>query len=287
MDAALARRLHRSIEPYHALIYFAPEAIEGAKALGLKGYWMGYFATRAAPMGPVAPAVVTATFYNFKPAVVQRAIPDAWSFAPAETCLAFRYEAADAALRRLLGDEVVGGDEVKQAAELALEAAAACDTVGRPLAAAWQAVPVPTEPHLALWHAATVLREHRGDGHLAALVDAELDGCQVHVTFAGTGQIGREVLQGTRGWSDDEWDAAVAGLQARGWVTADGALTAEGAARRQAIEDRTDELALGPYRALGAERTARLHELTRPLAIAIAKAGGVPMPNPMGAPEPE
>lgn len=282
MDASVARRLHRSIEPYHALIYFAPEAIDGAKALGLKGYWMGYFATRAAPMGPVAPAVVTATFYNFKPAVVERAIPDAWSFASPEACLALRYDAASAALRRLLGDEVVGSDAVKEAAELALEAAAACDTVGRTLAAAWQAVPVPTEPHLALWHAATVLREHRGDGHLAALVDAELDGCQVHVTFAGTGQIGREVLQGTRGWSDDEWDAAVAGLEARGWVDGGGTLTAEGAARRQAIEDRTDELALAPYRALGDERTARLHELTRPLAVAIAEAGGVPNPNPTG-----
>lgn len=171
-----------------------------------------------------------------------------------------------------------------EAATLAERAAAAAPIVGRPLFAALTALPRPTEPLERLWHAATLLREHRGDGHVAASITAGLDGLDAHVTFAATGAIGRERLQGARGWTDDEWDAAVAGLAARGWLDVDGALTAIGVAGRQEVEDRTDELAAAPWAELGGADTARLHELLLPLARAVAASGAIPFPNPIGVP---
>ena len=285
MDSSVARYLWRVLDPYHALVYFAPEVAEAMKAVGLKGWWMGYFAGRAAPMGPVAAPVVTATFFNFRPSMVERAIPDAWTFSTPGDVLAARFDAVDAALRRALGD-VLDGPGVREAAGLAGEAMAAADLAGRPLAAAHAALPVPDPPHLALWHAATVIREHRGDGHVAALVAAGLDGCEAHVSFAATGTISRDTLQPARGWSDEEWGAAVDRLRQRGWLDAGAALTDAGRTGRQEIEDRTDQLALRPWRALGEAGTERLVELARPLAVRLIESGAVPRPNPVGAPPP-
>jgi hypothetical protein len=285
LELSSARTAWRVLEPYHAMIYFAPEAREAYAAAGLKGFWMGYFASRAAPLGAVPASVVTATFFNFHPSMVARAIPDAWHFSSPERVLQARFQAADVALRRLLGAQV-DSDEVAEAAELAREAAIGCPVAGRPLFAAYHEVPWPTEPHLVLWHAATLLREFRGDGHVVALLAEGLDGCEAHVTQVGTGNVPREALQPHRGWSDEEWEAASQRLQQRGLLDETRLLTPTGVALRQAVEDRTDLLALPPWQRLGKERYARLVSLARPLSSKIVDEGGIPMPNPMGVPRP-
>ena len=273
MDLDYARRLWTVLEPYHAAVYFAPEVAQAMKDVGLKGYWMGYFAGRAAPMGAVAPDVVTATFYNFAPRMVHRAVPDAWGFAQPADILAARTAALDTALCRLLGD-MVGGPEVAQAATLAARAVAGAATEGRALYGGWHSQPWPdgAEPHMQLWHAATLLREHRGDGHVIALAHAGLDGCEAHVSAGSP----REVVQPNRGWTDEEWDSALERLKARGWSDAD----------RRAVEEHTDRLALGPCEALGEDDWTALMTAMAPIAGRIVANGGVPFPNPMGAPDP-
>ena len=278
-----ARRMWPAFETYHAHVYFVPEAAEAYRRLGLKGGWMGYFASRSAALGAASPELVTAVFFNFHPAMVARALPDAWALASPEDVVAARLQTADVGLRRLI-PEHIGSPGEGEAAALAREAAEAPALAGRPLFAALRALPWPDQPHLVLWHACTLLREHRGDGHVAALTAAGLDGCEAHVTLTATGSVPRETLQVNRKWSDEEWAAAEERLRARGWLDAAGKLTDAGRAGRAEVEARTDELAEEPWRALGPERTERLLELLTPLARAINAAGGVPVPNPVGVP---
>src|SRR5829696_9530278 len=233
-----ARRLWQRFEPYHAVGYFAPETTPAFLAAGWTGFWPRYFATRAAPLGPVPAAVVRALFFGFAPRVVERALPDAWRRCPPERAWDVRLDVTDRALCRLLGDEVAG-DGVREAADLALEAVAAADLAGRPLAAATAAMAVPEPPHLALWHAATVLREHRGDGHVAALVAAGIGPCEAHVLSARAGLAPEEALQQHRGWTAEEWAAAARAV---------GDCPAE---LRLEIEAATDAAAEAPWAALG------------------------------------
>lgn len=283
MERSFARRIWRLLETVHAVVYFAPEKKPAYDAAGLKGGWMGYFAGRAAPLGPVGAGVVTALFYNFHPAMVRRSIPDAWTFSSPERVLQARWEIVDGALLRLLGE---GAASVAEAASSCLDAAQRCDPSGRPLFAANAELVPPDEPHMRLWHAATLLREHRGDGHVAALVAAGLDGCDAHLTLVGTGAIASSELQPHRGWSDDEWAAARERLQERDLLDASGRLTREGAELRAWVEDRTDELALAPWRALDETERERLLSLLEPPARRVVEGGGVPFPNPMGLPRP-
>jgi len=271
MDPVMARKMWRTLEPYHGLIYFAPEATAAYEALGVRGF-DGYFASRAAAMGPVPAEVVVATFFNFNPELVRRAIPAAWEVATPAALLEARRSAADLALRRATGSHLDAA-EVVRAAELARTAAEACTAAGRPLYAAHASLPWPEPPHLALWHAATLLREFRGDGHLAALVDAGLDGIDALVVHAASGEVPRAALQTTRGWSDDAWEASVARLRGRGLLEADGSFTPAGASLRQHIEDRTDALALAPWEALGVAACDELRALVRPLSRAIVESG--------------
>src|SRR6185312_12135998 len=171
---ATARRLWALGEPLHALVYFAEECQAAGERAGLTGFWQTYFALRAAPLGPVGPAVVTATFYNFAPAFVARRVPAVWAAVTPAGALEARLRGADAALRRVFGQEWIGSAEVAEAAKLTAVAAAAVDLPGRPLAAANSAVPLPEEPHLLLWQSLTTLREHRGDGHVIALAQREI-----------------------------------------------------------------------------------------------------------------
>lgn len=272
-DTTTARRLHRRIEPLHAFIYFSPEAAEEYAALGLRGQ-DAYFASRAAAMGAVGPEVVVATFFNFQPRLVHAALPAAWEVTTPAEVLAARLRGADRTLRRILGDAVDDPD-LAEAARLARTAAEACRPEGRPLYAAHTGLPWPEEPHLELFHAATLLREHRGDGHIAALTLENLDNGDVLVTHAASDDFGlpERVLQLTRGFSDEEWEAAKDRLRARGLLDADSALTDEGRALRQRVEERTDEAAVPPYAALGDEGCARLEELARPVTRAIVASG--------------
>jgi hypothetical protein len=272
VETTVARRLWTVLEPIHAAIYFAPEAHAAFRDAGLKGFWMGYFASRAAPMGPVGSEVVTATFYGFHQRMVAKAVPDAWTLATPEVVLAARYAAADAALARLLGDDADLGEVASLAAEVARTAGT--DLGGRALFAAHAALAWPTSPRLELWHAATLVREHRGDGHVAALVAAGVDGCASHVLAAHAGVATRAVLQPNRGWTDQEWAAAAERVSGREQ------------ALRDAVEARTDAAALLPLEAIGPDAVARLLDLATPLARRVIDGGGVPMPNPMGLPSP-
>ncbi|HUY64765.1 MAG TPA: hypothetical protein VMV14_09665 [Acidimicrobiales bacterium] len=276
-----ARRMWRLLEPLHAVTYFAPEAAEALRGAGLKGFWMGYFAARAAPMGPVGPAVVEATFYNFAPALVRRALPDAWGFAPPASVLEARLTGVAQALGPLIAG-AASARALERTAELALAATEGLSVEGRPLAAANLALAPPDEPLLALWQAATVLREHRGDGHVATLVESEVGGCEAHVVMVGTGVISRAILQAARGWSDDEWTAAAEHLRQRGLLDSDGGLTDTGRSWRRGVEDDTDRLAAGPWSRLGDTRSEELAGLLAPMTAAVVTAGLFPVVNPIG-----
>lgn len=286
--SACSRALWHVVEPLHAVTYFTPESRAAFEEAGLRGFWRGYFAGRAAPLGPVGAEPVIAAFYGFAPQMVTRALPDVWTRATPEAALAARAAGARAALLRLLGlqpaensqpRENAHPTELTEAAALLREAAEAADILARPLGAANAALPWPEDPVDVLWHAATLLREHRGDGHVAALLVEGLDGCE-SLALRTAIDIERAVLQLARGWTDEEWDAATARLIERGWLDAQGRPTDAALAARKRIEAVTDRLASGPWQALGPERTARLARLLEPFARAASAA--LPFPNPIG-----
>lgn len=271
------RRCHNAVNPLHSTVYFAPEFPAELAALGVTDAGAGYLVGRAAAMGAVGPGTVAATFYNFKYEIIARHLPGTWSLVSPHGVLEARLRAVDATLRRLLGDAAVESDEMAEAAGLALRATEACTRHARPLYAAHADLPVPKPPHLALWHAATLLREHRGDGHLAALLDAELDGLEALVTHAASGHgMNPEWVRDTRGWTSLEWEAAQDRLRGRGLLDAEGSLTEAGARLRSALEATTDRLDRAPYEHLGAEGVARLTELASGFTAAAVSAGAFP-----------
>lgn len=263
----MARKMWRTLEPYHGMVYFAPEAQAAYATLGIDGR-DGYFASRSAPMGAVEPSVVIAAFYNFNPSLITHALPAAWSKASPAAVVKARFDSVDKALRRVLGDEVTSASVVR-AAELAREATEGCTWAGRPLAAAHGSLEWPVQPHVALWHAISVLREFRGDGHIACLVGAAVDPVEALVLHAASGEVPRAALQTSRAWRDEDWDAAVARLHDRGLVDESGAFTRDGDAFRQAIEDRTDLLAMAPWLHLGEDACDELRALVRPVSKAV------------------
>jgi hypothetical protein len=271
-----ARRTFRALEPIHGMIYFSPHGRVAYAAIGITHPRMGYFASRSAAMGAVPAEVVVATFFNFNPAIIHAALPAAWEIASPADVLAARRQAVDVSLRQAWGDGVDGA-EVREAAGLARRAAErACERPqGRPLFAAHASLAWPDEPHLVLWHAQTLLREYRGDGHVALLLTEGLDGLGALITHTASGVIGAESLRTSRRWSEPEWAAGVERLRDLGWL-ADGpdlVLGEDGRRRRRSIEERTDQLSIFPYEAIGEEGCARLQELGRPLSAAIFTAG--------------
>lgn len=268
-DAVRARKCWRTLEPYHGFIYFAPEAAEAYAALGVEGR-TGYFLSRSAAMGRVSPSVVVATFYNFNPSLVIHAMDGVPDDVELDDVIGARYRAADRVLRARLGD-AVSSPEMIRAADLAERATAGLleRCVGRPLAAAHAGLPAPEEDHLRLWWAVTALREYRGDGHLVALVDAELSGLEALVVHAASGDVSADVLKATRAWPDTDWDRAVDGLVARGLLEPDGSFTDAGRDLHRQIEDRTDRLAAPAWSQLSDDEGAELRELVRPWSKAV------------------
>src|SRR3984957_1967230 len=245
-----ARAMWTMFEPVHDVTYFAPEAVGAFTEAGLRGYWRGYFAGRAAPLGGARAAVVTASFFNFAPSFVARAVPGVWDLVTPQEAVAVREAGAAPALRRLLGGREA---EAAKAADLLWRAAEDLDFAGRVLSAANAALPVSGEPLTRLWQAATLLREHRGDSHFAALAAAGIDGCEaVVLRCAKGGGISRDLMQPVRGWTDEQWAAAAARLAERGWIGEDGAVTAAGRAAHDAVEAPTDLAAARPWDRMGA-----------------------------------
>lgn len=273
------RELWLLCETVHAVVYFAEERVELYKAAGLKGGWMGYFAGRAAPMGAVGADEVTACFYNFHPAMVARAIPDAWTFSTPAQVLEARHSAVEQALRRALAGS--HEEEVVSAAAIMREALADLHVHDRPLAAANASLPWPDSPELSLWHGCTVWREYRGDGHVAVLRQNGVGPIEAHLLAAAAGASTEDNLRTNRGWSDEEWSAARARMHERG-LLGGGGLTDAGRELKRAIEARTDELSAAPWERLGPDRTERLVGELHHLAKAVIDAGIIPFPNPMG-----
>ena len=281
MDPIIARKTWRTLEPIHGMIYFVPEAEAEYAHLGVTMQRTGYFASRAAPMGAVTADVVISTFYNFNPKLVRAAMNGAWDIASPLQFTNVRFRAVDAALRRAWGDEMIGSSDVKTLAILLRRVAeVACEKPeGRPLFAGHSSVAWPEEPHLVLWHAQTLLREFRGDGHIAALTAEGLTGIEALVSHAASGDVPAQALTSSRSWSDDEWSSAIEGMRGRGLVTKSGdlAFTPAGDEQRARIETTTDALATSPYAAFGEEVCEQIRQLGRPLSRAIMQAGLLPL----------
>ncbi|MFI0720663.1 hypothetical protein [Streptomyces sp. NPDC021224] len=282
-DPRAGRRCHNPLNALHSAVYFSPEFDTEMEALGLArapgAYFSaaGYFGARSAAMGAVGPGTVTATFFNFSHALIARHVPAVWDVATPEQLLAARLRAADRLLRRLLGDAVVESAVTAEAAELARRAAEGCERAGRPLGAAEADRPAATQPHLVLWQAATVLREYRGDGHIALLTRAGLDGLEALVSHTASGRGFTPVFaRATRGWSEQEWAAAEDRLRDKGLLDADGGPTEAGTALRADLERETDRLAAAPYDRLGADGVARLTDLAGGLAATALGNGAFP-----------
>jgi hypothetical protein len=276
-----ARRIWEVAEPIHAVIYFHPAVRRFAAEAGCHSFGEGYVGMRAAPLGAASAATITSVFYTFSPRRIARWVPDVWSNSSPARLLDARLAAVDAILRELWGLDATGV-AVRRAAELASRVAANAATAGRPLAAANAALPVPHEPHLVLWQALTTLREHRGDGHLAALVRSEVAPVEALLLAAATGRSPAEQLRVSRGWSERDWDEAARGLAARGWLTPEGTLTALGAQVRAELENITDLLAAGPYRELDRDERDELYAILYRLAERVALGGGFTWPNATG-----
>jgi hypothetical protein len=281
MQSSAARTLWQCIEPYHAVTYFTDEARGAFEDVGLRGFWRGYFAGRAAPLGAVGAGLVVATFYGFRPDFVARAIPAVWSIAPPETAIGAREAGAARALARIFD---VRAPEIGRAASLVWQATEGCEPSARPLFAADAELMRPREPHLALWQGCTLLREYRGDGHVVALSAAGVDPCGAHLLRLMVSGVDRASVAPYRGWDDDDWSVAAARLAVCGWIDDGGAVTTAGLDAHAAIEAETDRMAQGPIRALGDDRLVELLDIMRPLTAVLASSGTIPFPNPIGVP---
>ena len=272
------RAVHQVGELVHAIAYLCPEVQDEYAALGLEPRGQGYVAGRVAPFGPVGPEVAIATFYNFNPSLHRAALPAAWGIASPQEVLDARWRGVQAVYERVGAPS----DGLGELTQLALRAGEGLELAGRPLAAANVGVALPGEPFARAWQALTVLREHRGDGHIASLVLAEVGPVEALVLYAAwQSTVSGRFLRASRNWDEDAWAAAEDRLRDRGWLTAGGELSAAGQRERDAIEEMTDRLAAAPYERLGRDDTARLFDLLRPLAQALNDNGGYKRPAPM------
>ena len=277
-EPGLARRFYDRFEPVHAVTYFAPEARAALDGLGYRGFWMGYFAARSAPLGIVPTEVVTAIFYNFAPERVAKALPTAWQIAGPEAALRARQESAVAALRRY---GITADENVRTATKLAGKAARHAPFDGRPLFAANLALPSPDDPLAALWHATTLLREQRGDAHVAVLAAAGVSGRESNVLHAAAGRVPRDYIARARDYDEATWRHHEERLAERGLLNDGGSLTAAGRQLKDDIESSTDALALSALDALSDDEVEALFQALTPIARAVIAGGDVPAVTPM------
>jgi hypothetical protein len=277
-----------ALETLHAVTYFDPGCRAALREAGLRGFWAGYFAGRAAPLGRVGAGPVAAAFYNFDPAMVAQAVPGCWDVvAPLTLCRVRAIAASEA-----LGEACSADARSNLLAVLPLlrRAAAGCDRAGRVMAAAnsglWPAIATAlgTGGLAEAWQTCTTLREHRGDGHVAALVTHGAGGIDAHLLAAGTKAVPPEVLRANRGWSEEEWARASSRMAARGLLHADGRATDAGRTLHASIEEQTDRLAAPPFAELGDAALTDLHGALAACAREIVATGVLPFPNPMGLP---
>jgi hypothetical protein len=270
----IARRMFDLLEPICLVTYFAHECNEELTRLGHRTYWDGYFASRAAPLGRVPAQVVHAAFYSFADGEAARHIPSAWEMIPPEASVAARERGSAASVRRILGEELADSPGLARAADLTTKAATSAPTEGRVMYAAMRTLAVPNDPVARLWHCATMLREHRGDGHIAALVGARIGGTEAHVLSAlAMGIHPPESFGRIHHLPKKRLAAVMAGLRERGLVDAGGRFTEAGRETRQRIEDLTDELAAVPYDALSPAELDELIAELEPITAKLVAAG--------------
>lgn len=273
----LARALWTLFEPIHAVTYFSPQAREALADIGLARYWDGYFAGRSAPLGALSAEPVTAMFSGFAPFLVDRALPAVWSVVTPEQVIEARYVGAETTLRAIIPDQ----SAIEAAAEALTPLRVGLDTIGRPLSAAYAALPLESDPYRRLWQVAGTLREHRGDGHVAALVTLEISGITTLLLRSGV-DLDATSMQKARGWTDDEWAAEAGRLVDRGLLTMDHRITPAGAALLDRAEQLTNRLAVGALARLSEEEVRGVAARLFPIANAVSSL--FPYPNPIGMP---
>jgi hypothetical protein len=271
MMNSMARRMFELVEPIGVIPYSAEEPNEAMFALGFTNYWDTYFAGRAAPLGLVAAEVVDALFYNFAPGEVARHIPKVWRTTTPELAIAARQMGCVKALRRILGDRV-DSPVFARAAELLIKAATSAPFEGRPMYAALRAIPVPDDVVARLFHAASLLREHRGDGHIAALMIEGVGGLEAHVLFALAMDMPAEKFGRIHHLPAAQLVAVIGGMRDRGLIGDDGQLSEQGRAVQQRVESLTDDLAAKPYESLDPGELDELTSALEPLAILLRRA---------------
>ena len=270
MDQSVVHKVHMAINLVHRLVYFVPEAGEEYAALGVQGAG-GYFASRSAPMGAVTDHVVLATFYNFSPLAVLSAMPGVWTAAPPEAWQAARFRVVERALNRVAVD--LAAEQIAEARSLIDPVVAGLIVGGKPLAAGNVEVALPDDPLVALWQQLTVVREWRGDAHIAALVNSQIGPCECLVMQVGAGRFPLRLAQATRRWNETEWAAAVGSLAERGWAESDGTITPAGIAERDRVEAETDRLCAPIWEPIGDAGAERFAELITPIHTAMDAAG--------------
>jgi hypothetical protein len=272
MDRSIVRTVHMAINMTHRPVYFVPEANEEYAALGVEPGRGTYFASRAAPMGVVPDEVILATFYNFSGEAVRTAqVGRVWASTSTDALQAARFRAVRRAFERVGCSP--SSEQIAEARALIDPLVARLSLAGKPLAAANAAVPLPDDALLALWQQVTIIREWRGDVHIALLVANDIGPCECMVLQVGTGRFPLAITQATRMWNEQEWAQAIVGLHARGWVTADGAMTEAGTAAREHLEDETDRLCEPIWHSIGEAGAKRLAEILDPIHVAMAAAG--------------
>jgi hypothetical protein len=258
-------------EPIGVIPYAADEPTEAMYALGFTGFWDTYFAGRAAPLGLVPAEVVDALFYNFAPGEVARHIPSVWATTTPDAAIAARTAGCVAALRRILGEHV-DTPEFARAADLLTRAATSAPFEGRPMYAALRTLAIPDETVARMFHAASLLREHRGDGHIAALMTERIGGLESHVLLALDMGTRAEQFGRIHHLPSARLSALIDGVRARGWIADDGWLSDEGRAVKQRVEALTDDLAAAPYRCLEPDELEELMNTLEPLAALLGAA---------------
>ena len=269
--SAIARRMFELVEPIGVIPYSADDPNEAMFALGFTDYWDTYFAGRAAPLGRVAAEVVDALFYNFAPGEVARHIPKVWATTTPAAAIAARQTGCATALRRILGEHVATA-EFARAGDLLTKAATSAPVEGRPMYAALRALPVPDDVVLRLFHAAALLREHRGDGHIAALMSEGIGGVEAHVLFALSMDMPAEKFGRIHHLPAAQLAAVIDGMRARGIIGDDGWLSERGRAVHEQVEALTDDLAVAPYESLEADELDELMSLLERLAALLVAA---------------
>lgn len=270
MKLSVVHDVHMVINLVHRFVYFVPEAAEEYASIGVTGA-AGYFGSRSAPMGAVPDEVIIATFYNFSPRAVTASMPGVWDAASPESLQAARFRVVGRAMQRVGGE--LSTEQIAEARALIDPVVAALDFGGKPLAGANAGVALPDDPMVALWQQVTVVREWRGDVHIAVLVTNELGPCECLALQVGTGRFPARIAQATRRWTEAEWAAAHVQLAERGWMATDGTVTPAGVEERERIEAETDRLCAPIWQPIGDSGAARLSELILPIHTAMDAAG--------------